>query len=200
MNGVSDSKTHQEVAVPRIDPVQPPFEGEVAERLSAMMPPGIPPILLFRTFVRNLPMAKAMATWGSYELSRRLSLSMRDREILIDRTSARCGCEYEWGVHVAFFADRVDLQAEQVTSLTHGTPADACWSDNRDRVLIEVADSLHDTAQIEDELWGRLSVELTEQEVLDALMLCGWYHAICFAANGMQLDLEVGAPRFADVH
>jgi alkylhydroperoxidase family enzyme len=185
--------------MPRIDPVEPPFEGEVAERLEAMMPPGVPPILLFRTFVRNLPMAKAMGTWGTYELSKRLSLSMRDREIVIDRTCARCGCEYEWGVHIAYFAERVGLTSEHITSLTHGTPAAVCWSTGRDRVLIEVADSLHDTAQIDDELWGRLSAELTEPEILDVLMLCGWYHAISYAANGVHLDLEVGAPRFADV-
>jgi hypothetical protein len=30
-------------------------------------------------------------------------------------------------------------------------------------------------------------------------MLTGWYHAISFTANGVELDLEVGAPRFADV-
>ena len=134
------------------------------------MPPGVPPILLFRTFVRNLPMAKAMGTWGTYELSKRLSLSMRDREIIIDRTCARCGCEYEWGVHIAYFAGRVGLTSEQVTSLTHGSPATECWSTGRDRVLIEVADSLHDTAQIDDELWGRLSAELTEAEI-DAVRL-----------------------------
>ena len=162
------------------------------------MPPGVPPILLFRTFVRNLPMAKAMGTWGSYELSKRLSLSMRDREIVIDRTCARCGCEYEWGVHIAYFAERVGLTSEQVTSLTHGTPAGACWSNERDRVLIEAADSLHDTAQIDDELWGRLSAELTEAEILDVQMLCGWYHAVSYVANGVHLDLEEGAPRFAD--
>ena len=44
-----------------------------------MMPPGTPPIGLFRTFARNMPMAEAMGGWGSYELSRRLSLSMRHR-------------------------------------------------------------------------------------------------------------------------
>jgi hypothetical protein len=38
-------------------------------------------------------MAAAMSGWGSYELSRRLSLSLRDREIVIDRTCARCRCE-----------------------------------------------------------------------------------------------------------
>jgi hypothetical protein len=65
--------------------------------------------------------------------------------------------------------------------------------------LIEVADALHDTAQIEDELWEQLSAELSDAEILDVLMLCGWYHAISFAANGVKLDLEEGAPRFADV-
>ncbi|HEX7442583.1 MAG TPA: carboxymuconolactone decarboxylase family protein [Acidimicrobiales bacterium] len=185
--------------MPRIHPVAPPYEVDVAERLEEMMPSGVPPILLFRTFVRNLPMATAMGPWGGYELSRRLSLSLRDREIVIDRTCARCGCEYEWGVHVAFFAERVGLTGEQVASLTHGRAADACWGDERDRVLIEAVDSLHDTSGIGDPLWARLAAVLADDEILDLLMLSGWYHAISFAANGVQLDLEDGAPRFADV-
>lgn len=185
--------------MPRIDPAAPPYEPDVAARLEQMMPAGVPPILLFRTFVRNLPMAGAMATWGGYELSRRLSLTMRDREIVIDRTCARCGCEYEWGVHVAFFAERVGLSGEQVTSLTHGMTTDACWTDDRDRVLIEAVDSLHDTSTIGDRLWTRLAALFADDQLLDLLMLCGWYHAISFAANGVGLDLEEGAPRFADV-
>jgi hypothetical protein len=120
--------------VTRIEPVQSPYTPEVAQRLEAMMPPGAPPILLFRTFVRNLPMAEAMGEWGRYELSRRLSVSMRDREIVIDRTCARAGCEYEWGVHVAFFAERVGLTDQQVSSLTHGSAADPCWATDRERL------------------------------------------------------------------
>ena len=76
---------------PRIPTVEPPFEPAVAAQLQAMMPPGVPPIGLFRTFVQHLPMAAAMHGWGSYELSRRLSVPMRAREIVIDRTCARCG-------------------------------------------------------------------------------------------------------------
>ena len=90
----------------RVAPLEPPYEPEVEARLSAMMPPGVPPIALFRTFARNMPMTAAMDGWGHYELSKRLSLTLRDREIVIDRTTARCKCEYEWGVHVAFFAER----------------------------------------------------------------------------------------------
>lgn len=182
----------------RIEPATPPYEAEVSQRLEAMMPPGVPPIKLFRTFVRNLPMATAMGSWGGYELSRRLSLTMRDREIVIDRTTARCKCEYEWGVHIAFFADRVGLTDEQVTSITHGNSTDPCWLDERDRALIEAADALHDHANLTDELWVRLSRHLDAEQILDLLMLAGWYHAISYAANGAQVELEEGAPRFAD--
>ena len=112
----------------RISPLEAPFEQEVAAQLRSMMPAGVPPIALFRTFARHLPMARAMGEWGRYELSRGLSVGLRDREIVIDRTCARCGCQYEWGVHVAFFADKAALGPEQVTSLTHGDAADPCWA------------------------------------------------------------------------
>lgn len=182
----------------RIDPLQPPYDREVAARLEAMMPPGAPPIGLFRTFVRNLPMSAAMGGWGGYELSRRLSLSMRDREIVICRTCARCRCEYEWGVHIAFFAERVGLDRSQVASLTHGTSIDSCWSDERDRALIEAADALHTDSDLDDDQWQRLRVHLSDEQALDLFMLAGWYHAISYAANGARVALEAGAPRFAD--
>jgi alkylhydroperoxidase family enzyme len=185
--------------VSRITPVPPPYEPDVASRLEAMMPAGVPPILLFRTLVRNLPMSEAMSGWGGYELGKRLSLTMRDREVLIDRTCARCGCEYEWGVHVAFFAERVGLTDAQITSLVRGEPSDPCWGDPRDRLLVRAADVLHDTSDIDDELWGLLQAEFTDAELLDLMMLCGWYHAVSFTANAARVPLEPGAPRFADV-
>jgi alkylhydroperoxidase family enzyme len=185
--------------MPRIRPVDPPYEPDTAAQLESMMPPGVPPILLFRTFARNLPMARAMTGWGSYELGRELTLPRRDREIVIDRTTARCSCEYEWGVHVAFFAERVGLTAAQISSLTHGGPTDPCWTDERDRLLIEAVDELHDRSGIPDDLWHRLSEVFDDAAMLDLLLLCGWYHAISFAANGARVDLEPGAPRFDDV-
>jgi alkylhydroperoxidase family enzyme len=185
--------------MPRIEPLNPPYSPEATERLEAMMPAGVPPILLFRTFAKNLPMATAMGRWGSYELSKQLSLTMRDREIVIDRTCARCGCEYEWGVHIAFFADRVGLSPEQITSITHGSLTDPCWTDDRDRILIEAVDAMHDTGAIDDALFLRLAATFNEQQILDLTMLCGWYHSISFTANVAQVALESGAPRFASV-
>jgi alkylhydroperoxidase family enzyme len=183
---------------PRIEPVSEPYSPDVAARLAAMMPPGEPPIRLFRTFVRNPPMTAGLNAWGSYYLSRELSLSLRERELVIDRTTARCGCEYEWGVHIAFFADRVELTPEQIRSLAHGAATDPCWGP-RDTLVLQAVDALHDTSTIDDELWGRLSASFTEAQLLDLMMLSGWYHAISFAANAAQVQLEDWAPRFADV-
>lgn len=183
----------------RIQPTSPPFAPDVEVQLSKMMPPGAPPILLFRTFVKNLEMASAMGPWGGYELSKRLSLTLRDREILIDRTCARCSCEYEWGVHVAFFAERADLTRDQTASLAHGSAEDPCWDAPRDRALIRAADALHESATITDELWRELELHFNESQLLDLTMLCGWYHAISFTANAVRVDLEAAAPRFRDV-
>lgn len=183
----------------RIAPLEPPYADEVEAQLTSMMPAGVPPIGLFRTFARNLPMTGAMHGWGRYTLGRRLTLTMREREIVIDRTCARCGCEYEWGVHAMMFARRVELTPEQLTSLVHGGADDGCWTSERERLLIRAVDALHDGADIDDVLWARLEPVFDERQLLDLLLLCGWYHAVSFAARAARVPHEPGAPRFADV-
>jgi alkylhydroperoxidase family enzyme len=183
---------------PRIPPLSPPYEPAVATQLDAMSPRGAPPIGLFRTFVHNVEMTDAMRGWGRYELSSRLSVSMRHREIVIDRVCARCGCEYEWGVHVAYFADRVGLTGAQITSLTVGGAEDACWTDEVDRVLIAMVDALHGRSDIENDLWQRLTEQFDHRQLLDLLLLAGWYHAVSYVARVARVELEPSAPRFAD--
>ena len=39
---------------------------------------------------------------------------------------------------------------------------------------------------------------LTAEQILDVLLLAGWYHAISYAANAARVALEDGAPHFAD--
>jgi alkylhydroperoxidase family enzyme len=188
-----------EIVTPRISALEPPHEPAVAAQLQKMMPPNVAPIALFRTVVKNLPMAEAMTLWGSYELSRSLSLSLRDREIVIDRTCVRCGCEYEWGVHIAFFADKARLDQQQISSLTHGSADDTCWTSGRDRLLIRAVDALCDHRDIDNLLWAALRDEFDDREILDLTMLCGWYHAISFTARAARVPLEAGSPTFAGI-
>ncbi len=183
----------------RIVPLEAPFEPVVAEQLRSMMPAGVPPIGLFRMFARRPAMTAAMQPWGAYVLGRTFSVDLRGREIVIDRTCARCGCEYEWGVHVAFFADRAGLSEAQVASLNSGRPDDPCWDSARDRLVIRLVDELHEHSDLDDELWSALRTEFDEDQLMELLLLCGWYHAISFVARGARVPLEEGVPRFGSV-
>jgi hypothetical protein len=148
---------------------------------------GRPSIALFRAFAKNLPMTHAMRGWGSYELSKELSLGLREREIV--RPHLRSGrLRVRVGVHVAYFAERARLGAAQLACLSRGGPDDVCWTDQRDRLLIRAVDALHDTSDVPEPLWGQLAAEFSEAELLDLLMLCGWYHAISFTARAIRVE------------
>ncbi|WP_174556096.1 hypothetical protein [Nocardia pseudobrasiliensis] len=60
-------------------------------------------------------------------------------------------------------------------------------------------DALHDHSDIDDALWSRLTQVFDDRQLLDILLLCGWYHAIRFTARATRLPPEPGAPRFADL-
>ena len=85
----------------RIAPLEPPYEQEIAGQFDRIMR-GAPPLLLFRVMAGN---PRAWEKFRAGSLLDRGPLSLREREIVIDRTCALTNCEYEWGVHVATFAE-----------------------------------------------------------------------------------------------
>src|SRR5262247_712452 len=102
---------------PRIAPAEPPYPSEVQARLDSLMPPGVAPLLLFRVLARDQRLFQRFMGGGLLDKGH---LTLRQREIVINRVTARCGSEYEWGVHAALFAKRADLDAAQQRSLVHG--------------------------------------------------------------------------------
>nr|BFE79589.1 hypothetical protein GCM10020093_021900 [Planobispora longispora] len=68
-----------------------------------------------------------------------------------------------------------------------------------ERLAIRMVDELHDTATVAQPLWEELSALFTEPQLLDLLMLTGWYHAISFVARAAQVPLEEGSPTFASL-
>lgn len=182
---------------PRIAPIEPPFAPETAAHLAALMPKSWsgPALALFRLWARHLPMAEALRGVGRYVLANG-TLAPRDRELLILRTCARCGAEYEWGVHAVFFPARVGLSPGQVAATAVGTPDDPAFEDERDRLLLRAADALHETATIPEPLWQALAAALDETQRLELLLVCGFYHLVSFTANAARLPNEPFAARF----
>ena len=126
-------------ASPRIAPADPPYPPRSRRRFDALMPPGVAPLVLFRALARDQRLFQRFMGGGLLDKGH---LTLRQREIVIDRVTARCGSEYEWGVHVAFFAKRAGLDEAQLRSLVRGGPGDACWS-AEDALLIRFCDALH---------------------------------------------------------
>ena len=171
----------------------PPYDADTAAALEVLGPP----IGIFRVFARRPDRAHGIAGWGRYYLSRRCALSLRHRELLILRTTARCGAEYEWGVHVQVFAGKAGLSGEQVRSVTAGHPDDPCWTDPADRAVLRAADALDRDCDLADADWAGLVAGVGEEGAVDALLICGWYRAISYVARATRLAPEPGAPLFA---
>ena len=174
----------------RIAPLEPPYPAPVQAALDRIMPAGVPPRALFRTLARNERVFLRLMAGGLLD---RGSITLREREIVIDRTCARCGCEYEWGVHVAFFAERVGLTPEQVTAIADGDPAAL---PERERLLVRLVDALHDEARVDDVLWAALRGHFGEEQLVELVAVAGFYHLISFMANALRIPLEPFGARF----
>jgi alkylhydroperoxidase family enzyme len=176
----------------RIAPASPPFPADVQAALDRTMPPGMPPLVLFTTLARDPRLFGKFFAGGLLD---RGNLTLRQREVVIHRTTALNRSEYEWGVHVALFAARVQLTAEQLHSTVHGGPDDDCWSDE-DRVLLRLCDALHADSTIDDALWATLRERFSEEALLELLLLAGFYRTVSYLTNALRLTPEPNAARF----
>ena len=183
---------------PRIAPLEAPFAPEIEASLRVMMPRNspLPPLALFRVLMHDPHLAEAMTALGRFLLGRDCALDLHDRELVIDRVCARCGCEYEWGVHVTAYGARAVLSPAQLEATRTGDAGAPVWNE-REALLVRLVDELHDTARVSDDLWAALAGHWTEPQLLELLLLAGWYHAISFVGNGARVELEEWAARFA---
>ena len=179
------------LVAPRIAPLQPPYDQDIQAQFDRIMR-GAPPLMLFRV------VAGHSRAWEKFRAGSLLDpgpLSLREREIVIDRTCARTGCENEWGVHVAIFADAAGLTDQQVRATVLGEADAPCWS-AAEQALIAAVDALHDRATLSSDEFKALSAHHDDAKILEVMLLCGFYRTVSYLANGLELPLEEKAARF----
>ena len=71
----------------------------------------------------------------------------------------------------------------------------ACWS-GAEQVLIAAVDALHERATLDDAEFKALSAHYNEAQILEIILLCGFYRTVSYLANTMALPLETTAARF----
>ncbi|MEJ0048466.1 MAG: carboxymuconolactone decarboxylase family protein [Rhodospirillales bacterium] len=191
---MTSTETRKLSRKPRILPLEPPYDAVTGEGLAKMMPPGMAPLKLFRTMAKSPALLKNLSANGKL-IFRDGSLTPLHREIVIQRTSANCGAEYEWGVHAALFGERVGLTGERLAATVTGDGREACWSE-AEALLIEFVDRLHHDSAIDDGLWARMARHWSEAQMLELAVLAGFYHSIAYVISVARVEREAFAPEF----
>jgi alkylhydroperoxidase family enzyme len=181
---------------PRIAPLEPPYDPETEAMLRKWMPPGSPlePLALFRTLQVHGELASRMRPLGAGILAHGC-IEPRERELIIDRTCARAGAEYEWGVHVVAFGRAVGLTEAELAATATSRPGDPVWSE-ADALLIRLADELYDTGDVADPTWQALADRYTQAQLLELIITAGWYRLVSSVINVIRIAPEPWAARF----
>lgn len=99
---------------------------------------------------------------------------------MILRTCARAGCWYEWGIHAEAFAGQVGLTPAEIEATAIEEASDP---------LTAATDELHDHSRWSDGTWRALRERYTDEQLIELLVLAGWYRMISYVVTNL-LDGE----------
>ena len=179
----------------RIEPLAPPYAPETQALFDLAMPEGMEPLVLFRVLARNERLLPRFMRSGVLD---RGPVPIRDREIVIHRTTARCGAEYEWGVHVNGFGRPLELGDDVLRATVDGAADDPAF-DARQALLVRMVDELHDDATLSEGTWRALRDEFDELQLQELIYTVGFYHTVSFLCNGLALENEPFGATFEEL-
>lgn len=154
------------------------------------MPPGAPPLKLFRSLGTS---RRAWDKFAGGSLLDKGPLPLREREIVIHRTCARCGCGYEWGVHAALFAARAGISEAQLADTARPSTDAALWPES-EAMLLNGVDALIDRKKLSDVEFAELSTYFGPEQILEIVQLVAFYTGVSMICGALDLEPEPGTP------
>ena len=142
---------------------------------------------LFTTLARHPRLLKRWSAFGGLLLAGG-TLPHRDREVLILRTAANTGADYEWGHHLPI-GRLAGLTDAEMASLASSDPGERAPGD---QLLVRAADELHADSAIGDDTWAELAEVYDEQQLIEVCMVVGQYHLVGFTLNSLRIAREAG--------
>jgi len=65
-----------------------------------------------------------------------------------------------------------------------------------DRVLVRMVDELHQHCDVSDALWSELAAHWNAPQLIEMVLLAGWYRAISYLCRVARVPLENWQARF----
>ena len=178
----------------RIGFVEKPWPEAFAATAAKVAAPGKDPLGLFTAMGQD---QRALDRFIGSAVPAKGALDFRTREIVIDRTSARTGCEYEWGIHTQLFAAKAGITPQQVRSTFDGHADDGNWS-ARDAALIATIDALLAHKRLNEAEFARVSEHFDTPALLEIIQLINFYHGVALFTGAIALANESGMAQFPE--
>lgn len=168
---------------------------EVLEPLGAMGSLNI-----FRTLAVHPKLLRSWLPFGG-RLLQGSSLEARVRELVILRTAARCGSDYEWGQHVGIGRDAGLSDEEILACAVPGAEGEApgSWS-GVERHVLDAVDELVGQHRMADATWSALADSgWSDQQLIELTMLVGHYAMLAGMLSSVGVHPEAPLPRIGHV-
>lgn len=177
----------------RVQPISmADVDGELAETLAGALTHDGTPLNIFGVLGVHPKLLKRFNLLGGFLLNKGL-LPEREREVVILRVGWNAQSVYEFGQHT-IIGRRVGLTDEEIAALTEPLEAHP-WS-AEDAALIALADELCDDDCVTDDTWAALSTRWSEAELVELLVVAGFYRLVSGFLNSAGVQLDDGVPGF----
>jgi len=188
---VEQTPEHPRPTEPRIEPITE-FDGELAEIMSTALTHDGKPLNIFGTLGRHPKLLMRFNLLGGFLLNKGL-VPPRERELVILRVGANARAEYEFGQHTVI-GRASGLTDDEIVALTRA-PDDHEWT-SEDRALIALADDLHADDCVTDETWSALASTWDDAQLVELLVVAGFYRLVSGFLNSTGVRLDDGVPGF----
>ena len=176
------------LTAPRIEPLPHDDPNASTRTLGSDRNDGRP-LNIFLTLAKNPSLYDAFTKLGTHLLFKG-GIPAREREIVILRVGWRSQSEYEFGQHTVI-GQATGLTDAEIARLARPELDD--WNDD-DAALVRLADELCADDVVTDDTWQELGERWKEPELLELLMLAGFYRLVSGLLNSAGVALEPSTP------
>ena len=186
--------TGQRPSAPRIEPIDldDVTDDELRSTLAGALTLDGRPLNIFGVLGHHLKLLKRFNLFGGFLLNKGL-LPERERELVILRIGWNAQAVYEFGQHTVI-GRRCGLTDDEIDALTKA-PDDRDWNVG-DLALIAMADELSSDDCVSDATWVDLAARWSEAELVELMVVAGFYRLVSGFLNSAGVQLDDGVPGF----
>lgn len=173
---------------PRIEPEANPDDEQGRLLSKTLLSPGSEPLNLFRVLVRHPELMKRVNALGGLFMAHNF-VPARAREMAILRIAWATECDYEYAQHVGI-ARRVGLSEQEIGDL--GLPIDQGRWQPGDAALLGLVDGILEKGEAPNDAWGKVHIDLDDGQMLELVMLVGYYQMLAAFLKTVRVPLEDG--------